>query len=72
MQFLAALIIMMRRYMNNVPYTESTVTTPQASFKQYDESGHLEAGMLEAPMELNPSYMVDRLGILKAGGALVG
>ncbi|KAF8428958.1 hypothetical protein BGX38DRAFT_1278320 [Terfezia claveryi] len=49
----------MRRYMNGVPYTESTVATTRASFDQHNESGDLNAGMLEPPMELNPRLSAD-------------
>ncbi|RPB26898.1 hypothetical protein L211DRAFT_847041 [Terfezia boudieri ATCC MYA-4762] len=54
--------VIMRRYMNGVPYTESTVATPRASFDQHNESGDLNAGMLEPPVELNPSYMTHEIG----------
>ncbi|KAF8437021.1 hypothetical protein BGX38DRAFT_1213115 [Terfezia claveryi] len=56
----------MRRYMNGVPYTESTVATTRASFDQHNESGDLNAGMLEPPMELNPRYMTDGVGDIES------
>jgi len=58
--------VVMRQYMDSVPYTESTVATPRVSIDQHNESGDLDVGMLEPPMKLNPSYIMDEAGDIES------